>query len=88
MGFEDEREAVDLYAAAGDELLAALLESIGDAPKPSAADGWYTVHELAAHAAGMSDTQIRERLEKGVAAGSHERRRWANTIYYRVRPVV
>lgn len=73
----------DLYGQAGAELLAALLESIGDAPRPSEDDGWFTVNDLAARAVGISKTQIRERLDKGVQAGTHEKVRWASRMFYR-----
>lgn len=66
-----------------DDLLLDLLSSLGDAEPPTQAGGWYTIKEMTEVAKGLSETQIRARLDKGVQAGTHEKRIYGNTAYYR-----
>lgn len=67
-----------------------LLSSIGALDMPKKTEGWSTIPDLVIvvreRGINVTETQLRDRLEKCVVAGTHERREWGKNVYYRVKP--
>ena len=69
-----------------DEILAEMLESLGDEEEPKSEDGWFVYKDMLHAAKGLKEYQIRDRANKKVEAGEWEKRVWNKQAYYRVKP--
>ena len=66
-----------------DEILADMLESVGDREPPTREDGWVSFAELMDASNGLTLNQMRDRAGKMVKSGKWEKLIWGRVIYYR-----
>ena len=66
-----------------DEWTRDILEDLGDIDPPLRSDGWRSMNDLLGMAKGLSEIQIRDRLEKKLRDGSYEKVVYKKMVYYR-----
>ena len=68
-----------------DEIIADMLDSIGDRSEPCKADGWVSFTELLDSARGFTENQMRDKAGQKVKAGEWDGLKWGRLMYYRVK---
>lgn len=68
-----------------DELTRDMLNDMGDVAEPSRAEGWRSFAELYDNAIGLSESQLRTRLEQKTRSGEYSKIVYKRIVYYKMR---